>query len=90
MALRRQVRNRRLKQNARGKAKELAAVAKSKDQAKAQEILRQSSSALDKAAKHGAIHWKAAARKKSRLAAMAAKLLAQQEPAEKPAPAPAS
>jgi ribosomal protein S20 len=40
------------------------------------EILSKASSALDKAARTGAIHWKAAARKKSRLAYRAAQLAA--------------
>ena len=38
--------------------------------------LKATTKALDKAAKHGTIHWKAAARKKSRLAAEAKRLAA--------------
>ena len=50
--------------------------AKAKDVKKIAELTAKASSTLDKAAKHGTIHWKAAARKKSRLAIAANKLVA--------------
>ena len=90
MAERRTRHNRSLKKAARDSAKNLIAVATSKDKAKTQTLFRKASSTWDKAAKKGAIHWKTAARKKSRLAHQAAKLLAAQPPVEKkPQPAQA-
>jgi small subunit ribosomal protein S20 len=50
--------------------------AKSKDIKGLGELTGKASAALDKAAKSGTIHWKAAARKKSRLAAQVNKLTA--------------
>lgn len=75
-SLRRAVRNRALKKTLRLEAKGLLAAAGSKDAPKVQELLKSVSSAFDKAAKGNTIHWKTAARKKSRLAAQARKLLA--------------
>ena len=50
--------------------------AKSKDVKGLGDLTGKAASALDKAAKNGTIHWKAAARKKSRLAAQVNKLTA--------------
>jgi small subunit ribosomal protein S20 len=83
MAVRRTRLNRGLKKAARDSAKSLIVVATSKDKEKTQTIFRKACSTWDKAAKKGAIHWKTAARKKSRLAHNAAKLLVAQPPAEK-------
>jgi Ribosomal protein S20. len=60
-AERRTSRNKGLKKNLRTAAKEVISK-------KSAETLAKASSALDKASKKGVIHWKAAARKKSRLA----------------------
>ncbi len=60
-AVKRNSRNTGLKKTIRLTAKKVTAV-------KNQEALDTASSALDKAAKKGVIHWKSAARKKSRLA----------------------
>ncbi|MFA6030355.1 MAG: 30S ribosomal protein S20 [Elusimicrobiota bacterium] len=99
MAERRAAHNRAVKRGARDVTKELATVAATKDKAKAEELYRKTCSAWDKAAKTGVIHWKAAARKKSRLALQMKKLLEGKhvEPAQgkkakksnRPAPAPA-
>ncbi len=50
--------------------------AKSKDIKGLSDLTGKAAAALDKAAKSGTIHWKAAARKKSRLAAQVSKLTA--------------
>ena len=90
MAVRRTLHNRTLKKAARESAKKLIAVAVGKDKVKTQELFNAACSTWDKAAKKGVIHWKSAARKKSRLAKQAAKLLAAQTPApKKPEPAQA-
>jgi len=90
MAVRRTLHNRVLKKVARDSAKELLGAAAGKDKAKTQELFKAASAAWDKAAKKGVIHWKSAARKKSRLARRAAKLLSAQPPApKKPEPAQA-
>ncbi|MBI3549552.1 MAG: 30S ribosomal protein S20 [Elusimicrobia bacterium] len=78
------VRNRSVKRQIRSLAKEYTEAAGSKDAAKLKDLLPKVSSAWDKAAKTGAIHWKAAARKKSRLARLA------QKAAHAPAPAAAA
>lgn len=70
----RMLRNRAVKRRIRDLAKEYAEAAMKKDAAKVQEIAPKVASAWDKAAKTGAIHWKAAARKKARLAALARKV----------------
>jgi len=88
MAERRARHNRTMRKAAHESVKGLLAVATAKDKAKTQELYRKASSSLDKAAKSGALHWKTAARKKSRLARAAAKLLAAQA-VEKKAPTPA-
>ncbi len=64
----RYLRNRTIRKNIRLAAKELQAAVEKKDSGAAKELLSKVSSLWDKAAKTGVIHWKAAARKKSRLA----------------------
>ncbi len=54
----------------------MKAVAQTKEKAGAQKLIGTASSMLDKAAKKGVIHWKTAARKKSRMAKAANKLAA--------------
>lgn len=51
-----------------GLKKTIRLAAKEVAKAKTAQSVKKASSALDKAAKKGVIHWKAAARKKSRLA----------------------
>lgn len=70
-SLRRKTRNSILKKKAREATKDL--LASLKDKAKAGKLLVGASSAWDKAAKKGSIHWKTAARRKSRLALRLAK-----------------
>ena len=70
------LRNRIVKRGIRGAAKKFYEAVASKDKGAAQTQLNQASSAWDKAAKSGAVHWKAAARKKSRMARQAHKLVA--------------
>ena len=70
------LRNRITKRAIRGAAKKFYEAVASKDKAAAQTQLNQTSSSWDKAAKSGAIHWKAAARKKSRMARDVRKLAA--------------
>lgn len=70
------LRNRTVKRGIRGAAKKFYEAVASKDKAGAQTQFRQASSAWDKASKSGAVHWKAAARKKSRMAREANKLAA--------------
>ncbi|MDD5656352.1 MAG: 30S ribosomal protein S20 [Elusimicrobia bacterium] len=79
-SLRRYLRNRAMKKQIRSASK---AVVEAKG-AGASELLAKSAAALDKAARHGVIHWKTAARKKSRLAKRAA------AQASAPAQAPAA
>ena len=66
-SLRRYLRNRAVKKGLRSAARAAGDAAASKD-AKAADLLSQAASAFDKAARSGTIHWKTAARKKSRLA----------------------
>lgn len=75
-AERRTLRNRTVKRNIRGAAKRFYEATANKDKAGAQKLFVEASSAWDKASKSGAIHWKAAARKKSRMAQAQAKLAA--------------
>lgn len=70
------IQNRAIKKSIRSAIKAVTEAAKAKDVKKVAELTAKASSVLDKAAKHGTLHWKAAARKKSRLAAQAAKLVA--------------
>jgi small subunit ribosomal protein S20 len=68
--------NRSIKKGVRAAVRAVVDAAKAKDVKKVAEFTAKASSALDKAAKAGTIHWKAAARKKSRLAIAARKLVA--------------
>lgn len=81
-ALKRNLRNRAMKKSIRVAAKSSVEAAQSKDPKHA-ESLAKAYSLIDKAAKTGAIHWKAAARKKSRLAQRMAKELTAAAPAAK-------
>jgi small subunit ribosomal protein S20 len=69
------IQNRTIKRNVRSAIKAVIEAAKAKDVKKVAEMTSKASAVLDKAAKSGTLHWKAAARKKSRLAAQAAKLV---------------
>jgi len=62
-------RNRGVKTRIHDTTKEFGALAAKKDLENAQKMLPKAYSLLDKAAKTGAMHWKTAARRKSRLAA---------------------
>lgn len=62
-------RNRGVKTRIHDASKEFGALVAKKDLDNAQKLLPKAYALLDKAAKTGTIHWKAAARKKSRLAA---------------------
>src|SRR5689334_10441970 len=75
-AVRHMLRNRAVKRNIRTIAKDYIEAVGKKDSAAVQKLMPNVASAWDKAAKTGAIHWKAAARKKSRLAKLAQKTLA--------------
>jgi len=68
--------NRQTKKDVRLALRAVIDAAKAKDVKKVAELTAKASESLDKAAKRGTIHWKAAARKKSRLAAQAHKLVA--------------
>lgn len=74
------VMNRQVKKDVRLAVRAVVDAAKAKDVKKVAELTAKASSALDKAAKSGAIHWKAAARKKSRLAAAVQKMAAAPAP----------
>jgi len=67
--------NRSAKKGIRLAVRAVIGAAKAKDVQKVAELTAKASEALDKAAQHGTIHWKAAARKKSRLAAEAKRLV---------------
>ncbi|MBI4347630.1 MAG: 30S ribosomal protein S20 [Elusimicrobia bacterium] len=75
-AHRRMLRNRAVKRNIRGAAKEFYEAVAGKDKGNSQKFFNTAASQWDKASKSGAIHWKAAARKKSRMARAANKLAA--------------
>jgi len=64
-------RNRGIKTKIHDATKAFKALTAKKDMESAQKLLPKAYSMLDKAAKTGTMHWKAAARKKSRLAARA-------------------
>ena len=66
--------NRAIKKNVRAAVRAVIDAAKAKDVKEIAASIAKASSVLDKAAKSGTIHWKAAARKKSRLAIAARKL----------------
>jgi small subunit ribosomal protein S20 len=68
--------NRSIKKGIRLAVRAVIEAAKAKDVKKIAEMTSKAAEALDKAAQHGTIHWKAAARKKSRLAAQVNKLTA--------------
>ncbi|MBI3553886.1 MAG: 30S ribosomal protein S20 [Elusimicrobia bacterium] len=72
----RNLRNRQIKKGVRAAVRAVSDAATAKDTGKLSELMSKASAALDKAARTGAIHWKAAARKKSRLAHRAAQALA--------------
>jgi small subunit ribosomal protein S20 len=72
-ALRRASHNHGINKNIKQVTKEYAAAVKTGDAAKTTELLSKAASTLDKAAKKGTIHWKTAARRKSRMAKMTAK-----------------
>ena len=65
----RAIHNREIKKSVRVAIRAVMDAAKAKDVNKLSELTAKASAVLDKAAKTGTIHWKAAARKKSRLAA---------------------
>lgn len=67
--------NRSIKKDVRQAIRAVMDAAKAKDVKKVAEMTARASAVLDKAAKRGTLHWKAAARRKSRLAAQAAKLV---------------
>ena len=79
-SLRHAILNRQTKKEIRVALRAVVDAAKAKDVKKVAELTAKASEALDKAAKHGSIHWKAAARKKSRLAAQAHKLVSASAP----------
>ena len=68
--------NRHVKKGVRIAVRAVIDAAKAKDVDQVAQLTSKAAEALDKAAKHGTIHWKAAARKKSRLAAQAKRLVA--------------
>lgn len=65
---RRNLRNRLAKKGIRETTRAVWEAATTKDAKKTGELMSAASSSLDKAAQRGAIHWKTAARRKSRLA----------------------
>ena len=67
-AERRAARNRTVRRSIRSAAKELLEAVEKKDKTAVGKLYPQVASLWDKAAKTGLVHWKAAARKKSRLA----------------------
>ena len=80
-SVKRALANRTMRKSIRLLAEELAAASARKDAKAIAELTRKVSSAWDKAAKVGVGHWKAAARKKSRLALAAQKAVAAPQPA---------
>ena len=76
----RYVRNRAIKKSVRQAARAASDAAAAKD-VKSSELLAKASSAFDRAALRGAMHWKTAARRKSRLAKRVAAGLAAPQPA---------
>lgn len=62
------IRNRSVRRRIRALAKDFVETAAKKDLPQMQKLMPDIASAWDKAAKTGTVHWKAAARKKSRLA----------------------
>ena len=80
-SLRHAVLNRQTKKTIRLAVRAVVDAAKAKDVKQVAELTAKAAAALDKAAQRGTIHWKAAARKKSRLAVQAAKLVSASAPA---------
>jgi small subunit ribosomal protein S20 len=70
------VQNRDMKKSVRLAVRAVMDAAKAKDVKNLSTLTAKASAVLDKAAKRGTIHWKAAARKKSRLAAQVKALTA--------------
>ena len=70
----RRARNRPVKSKARTVAKRVAAAAQTGDAAQAEKNLREAYATLDKAAKHKVMHRNKAARKKSQLARLVARM----------------
>lgn len=62
------LRNREIKKGVRAASRAVIDAASAKDAAKLSELMSAAAAALDKAARKGTIHWKTAARRKSRLA----------------------
>jgi small subunit ribosomal protein S20 len=75
-AVKHAIHNRSIKKGVRAAVKAVIDAAKAKDVKQVAAATAKASAALDKAAQSGTIHWKAAARKKSRLALHANKLAA--------------
>ncbi|MBI4060819.1 MAG: 30S ribosomal protein S20 [Elusimicrobia bacterium] len=73
-SLKHAIHNAGLRKSVRLAVRAVVDAAKSKDIKDLSDLTGKAASALDKAARSGAIHWKAAARKKSRLAAQVGKL----------------
>jgi small subunit ribosomal protein S20 len=67
-SVKRNLRNRDIKKGIRLAVRAVSDAANAKDTAKLAELMGTAASAIDKAAQSGTIHWKTAARKKSRLA----------------------
>ena len=68
------IHNREIKRAVRLAVRAVMDAAKAKDIKNLSELTAKAASVLDKAAKVGTIHWKSAARKKSRLAAQVSRL----------------
>ena len=75
-SLKHAIHNAKLKKSVRLAVRAVVDAANSKDIKALSDLTAKASAALDKAAKSGTIHWKAAARKKSRLAAQVRTLTA--------------
>lgn len=75
-AVKHAIQNRSIKKGVRAAVRAVIDAAKAKNVKDVATLTAKASSALDKAAQSGTIHWKAAARKKSRLALQANKLAA--------------
>ncbi len=67
-SVKRNLRNRQIKKDVRLASRAVVDAASAKDTGKLSELMAAAAAALDKAAGKGAIHWKTAARRKSRLA----------------------
>jgi small subunit ribosomal protein S20 len=67
-SVKRNLRNRDIKKGIRLAVRAVSDAASAKDAAKMGELMGAAVAAIDKAARRGTIHWKTAARKKSRLA----------------------